>query len=218
MNCVVTGSWDKTLKYWDLRAPTAQATVQLPERCYGLDVKFPVLVAITADRHECLIDLKGAPQTIFRKKQSTLKYQLRTVAVYPDTKGYAVGSIEGRVSLNSIQDPPVNAQDNFAFKCHRQDKDVYPVHSIHFNRFGTFSTAGGDGEYRFWDKDHRQRLHTGPRSNLPITCGKFNATGDIYAYAVSYDWCKGSAHYNPSAKGGIKLHNVLESEVTKKKK
>ena len=136
------------MKYWDLRAPTAQATLQLPERCYGFDVTFPVLVAITADRHECLVDLKSAPQTVFKDKPSTLKYQLRTVA-YPDAKGYAVGSIEGRVSLNSIQDPPANAQDNFAFKCHRQDKEVYPVHSIHFHRFGTFSTAGGDGEYRF---------------------------------------------------------------------
>jgi len=36
-NCVVTGSWDKTLKYWDCRAPAPVLTVPLTERVYCMD-------------------------------------------------------------------------------------------------------------------------------------------------------------------------------------
>lgn len=32
---LATGSWDKTIKYWDLRSPTAVASVVLPERLYS---------------------------------------------------------------------------------------------------------------------------------------------------------------------------------------
>lgn len=48
-NCIVTGSWDKTLKFWDLRASAPVATVQLAERVYAMDVVFP-LVNITVNR------------------------------------------------------------------------------------------------------------------------------------------------------------------------
>lgn len=32
---LATGSWDKTIKYWDLRSQNAVASVTLPERCYS---------------------------------------------------------------------------------------------------------------------------------------------------------------------------------------
>lgn len=50
MNLLVTGSWDKTLKYWDLRTPNPVHTHTLPERCYALDCTHPLLVVGTADR------------------------------------------------------------------------------------------------------------------------------------------------------------------------
>jgi len=62
---LVTGSWDKTLKYWDLRTPNPVATYQLPERCYTLDVAFPFLVAGTAERHIHIINLNN-PTSLFR--------------------------------------------------------------------------------------------------------------------------------------------------------
>ena len=44
VNLLVTGSWDKTLKYWDTRQPNPAMQVQLPERCYALSVTHPLLV------------------------------------------------------------------------------------------------------------------------------------------------------------------------------
>ncbi len=49
-NMLVTGSWDKTLRYWDLRSPNPIHTQQLPERVYAMDVKFPLLVVGLANR------------------------------------------------------------------------------------------------------------------------------------------------------------------------
>lgn len=54
------------------------------------------------------------------------------------------------------------------------------------------------------------------RADQPIPCGAFNRDGSIYAYAVSYDWYKGYAHY-PSGQGQnhnhILLHATQEQEV-----
>jgi mRNA export factor len=58
MNCLVTGSWDKTVKYWDGRSNTPVHTAQLPERVYCMDVKYPLAVVGTADRSILIYDLR----------------------------------------------------------------------------------------------------------------------------------------------------------------
>jgi hypothetical protein len=49
-NMLVTGSWDKTVKYWDLRTPNPVHTQQMPERVYAMDVQEELMVVGTADR------------------------------------------------------------------------------------------------------------------------------------------------------------------------
>jgi mRNA export factor len=81
-------------------------------------------------------------------------------------------------------------------------------------QFGTFVTTGADGAFNFWDKDSKQRLKAMGKANNPIPCGNFNRDGSIYAYAVSYDWSRGYAEYNPAtAKHYILLHSPNETEV-----
>jgi WD40 repeat protein len=81
---------------------------------------------------------------------------------------------------------------NFSFKCHRDNSNnVYAVNAISFHPIhGTFSTAGADGTFSFWDKDSKQRLKPFPSVNGQIPCTSFNRNGTIFAYAVSYDWSK----------------------------
>jgi len=77
---LVTGSWDKTIKvrhktpkklpdlrmqYWDLRSSAPVATVELPDRCYSLDVQYPLMVVGTAERHVQIFNLSN-PGTIFK--------------------------------------------------------------------------------------------------------------------------------------------------------
>jgi len=186
--------------------------VQLPERCYALSCSHPLLVVGTAERHIQVYDLNN-PNQPFKQLQSPLKYQTRTVAAFPDKSGYLVGSIEGRVAVQHVEE--TMQSKNFTFKCHREQSDIYAVNDIKFHpTHGTFVTAGADGVFNFWDKDSKQRLKQMAKCVAPIPCGAFNRDGSIYAYAVSYDWSKGGQ--DPMAQTGqnnIFLHAVQESEV-----
>ncbi|CAO3617175.1 unnamed protein product [Cunninghamella echinulata] len=210
-NIVATGSWDKTLKYWDLRSPQPIGTVQLPERVYTMDSFGPLLVVGTADKHICIFDLNN-PTTIFKQTTSPLKWQTRTISCFTSGRGYAVGSIEGRVGIQYIEDK--EQSKNFSFKCHRDEaKNVFSVNSIDFHpTYGTFTTAGADGTVSFWDKDSKQRLKAFNNVNGTIPCTTFNRNGTIFAYAVSYDWTKGYKFANP-APHKIFLHAVRDEDI-----
>ena len=142
-NLVVTGGWDRKLKFWDARSPNPAGVLELPERVYGMDVRDSLLVVGTANRQILVYDVQGQPREHMRK-ESPLKYQTRCIQCFADTTGYAVGSIEGRVGIQYVT--KVSGKESFAFKCHRQDSSVYAVNAIAFhNHFGTFATVGADG-------------------------------------------------------------------------
>jgi len=199
-SCLMTGSWDKTLKFWDTRTPNPMMTIQLPERAYCADVQYPMAVVGTAGRGLIIYQLENQPQE-FKRIESPLKYQHRCVSIFPDKKtnsptGFALGSIEGRVAIHYVN--PVNPKDNFTFKCHRSNgstngvQDIFAVNNIAFHPVhGTLSTVGSDGRFSFWDKDARTKLKTSDQFDQPISTCAFNAQGNIFAYAASYDWSKG---------------------------
>ncbi|KAH9831659.1 Poly(A)+ RNA export protein [Rhodofomes roseus] len=219
---LVTGSWDKTIKYWDLRAQAPVSTVQLPERCYTLDVAYPLMVVGTAERHIQIFNLTN-PTTPFKTMMSPLKWQTRVVSCFPAANGFAVGSVEGRVAIQYVEDK--DASNNFSFKCHRKDanpanKDqslVYAVNDITFHPVhGTFSTCGSDGTINFWDKDARTRLKTFDPAPGPVPATGFNRTGSIFAYAVSYDWSKGHSGMTQGHPNKLMLHACKDDEVKRK--
>jgi len=219
LNMVVTGSWDKKLKFWDLRTPNPAGTFELPERCYAMDVRHPLMVVATAERRIVVYDLTGQPKE-YKQLESPLKYQSRCISVFPDKSGFALGSIEGRVAIHHVD--PANAAKNFAFKCHRETEGsntmIYSVNSIAFHKFGTFATAGSDGVYNFWDKDSKQRLKAFTKCPQTISCSKFSTGGEIYAYALSYDWSRGAQGNDPQAPNAILLHYTNDDEIKQRKK
>ncbi|KIK62473.1 hypothetical protein GYMLUDRAFT_41924 [Collybiopsis luxurians FD-317 M1] len=159
---VATGSWDKTIKLWDLRSPVPISTTLLPERCYTFDVRYPLLVVGTPERHIPIFDLRKST-TSYDTILSSLRRQARVVSCCPG--GFAAGGVEGRVAFQHVEEK--NKKDDYTFKCHRQDskpnlKDqslVYSINDINFHPVhGTFSTCGSDGTIHFWDKDARMRL------------------------------------------------------------
>jgi len=219
---LATGSWDRTVKYWDLRTPNPVASYTLPERCYTMDVSYPYLVVGTAERYIHVINMNN-PTTLYREITNPLKWQTRVVSCFPDAKGVAIGGIEGRVAIQYFEEKDSNS--NFAFRCHRKDPpanskentQVYAVNDIIFNQqHGTFATAGSDGTMTFWDKDSRTRLKSFEAAPGPIVSTAFNRLGTIYAYAVSYDWSKGHAGMAPGHPNKVMLHAVKEEEVRKR--
>ncbi|KAE9408488.1 WD40 repeat-like protein [Gymnopus androsaceus JB14] len=221
---LVTGSWDKTIKYWDLRTPSPIATVTLPERCYTLDAHYPLMVVGTAERHVQLFDLAKST-TPYKTIVSPLRRQTRVITCcHPSDKtGFAVGSIEGRVAFQYIEEK--NRSYDYSFRCHRQDskpnnKDqslVYSVNDINFHPVhGTFSTCGSDGTIHFWDKDARMRLKSFDPAPAPIACSTFNRNGSMFAYAVSYNWHKGFPGMTKENPNKLMLHAVKDEEVRKR--
>lgn len=226
--CLVTGSWDKTIKYWDMRQPQPISTIMMPERVYTMDSKQQLLVVGTAERHIAVINLNN-PTTIFKTTQSPLKWQTRVVSCYNEGDGYAVGSIEGRCAIRYVDDE-LQKKNGFSFKCHRQtnpnrtagstgQSQVYPVNSIAFHPiYGTFATAGGDGSFHFWDKNHRHRLRGFPSMQASIPVINFNRNGSVFAYALSYDWHEGYTGNRPDYPNVIRLHPTTNDEVKEKRK
>ena len=132
-SALMTVSWDKTMKFWDTRAPTPMLSIDLPERAYCADVEYPMAVVGTAGRGIVIYQLDGQPRE-FKKVESPLKYQHRCVSIFKDKKnaptGFALGSVEGRVAIQYVN--AVNPKDNFTFKCHRSTGAVNGFQVIHF--------------------------------------------------------------------------------------
>lgn len=218
-SCIMTGSWDKLLKFWDTRSPTPMDTIQLPERCYCADVRYPMAVVGTAGRDLIIYQLENRPQE-FSRIESPLKFQHRCVSIFLDKKinsptGFALGSIEGRVAIHYVN--PTNPKDNFTFKCHRSNgvqngmQDIYAVNDISFHPVhGTLATVGSDCKFSFWDKDARTKLKTSEQFDQPITACNFNSQGTVFAYATSYDWSKGHEGFDPQKKPHIFLRSCFD--------
>ncbi|EAA31842.1 Poly(A)+ RNA export protein [Neurospora crassa] len=211
----VTGGWDKQIKYWDFRSANPAATVQAQERVYTMDVRDNLLVVGTADRYINVINLKD-PGKFYKTMQSPLKWQTRVVSCFNDSQGFAIGSIEGRCAIQYVEDK--DSASNFSFKCHRDPAQgnttaVHAVNDISFHpQHGTFSTAGSDGTFHFWDKDAKHRLKGYPNVGGSITSTTFNKTGSIFAYAISYDWSKGYQGNSPTYPTKVMLHPVQQDE------
>ena len=95
-----------------------------------------------------------------------------------------------------------------------QDGKIYALNDICFHPiFGTFATSGGDGTFVFWDKDNRAKLKTWSSCNYPVTATAFNTPGDLFAYAIGYDWSKGHDGNNPQYPKKIYIHRVNEQDV-----
>jgi len=206
LNLVVSGSRDKTIRFWSPQQQASVATLQLPERVYAMDVKFPLLVVGCADRHVLSYNLQNVQHNMMptSSSPSALKMQTRSISCFPDKTGYALGSIEGRCSVKNLED----STKTFSFKCHQSADFVGAVNAIDFHpsQSSTFVTAGSDGVYTTWDKANKKRLKTSASCNLSITACKFSAMGDFLAYAVSYDWSKGYEAYGENMPRQVLLH------------
>ena len=129
---------------------------------------------------------------------SPLKLATTALTCFPDGKGYAIASIEGRCGIKyvDLKTDRVNQNDDFCFKCHRVEEGtlakLYTVNGISFNKtYGSFATYGSDGAYFIWNKDTKSRLKSVKPGPAPITAGDFLENGTMFAFAFGYDYSKG---------------------------
>lgn len=76
-SCLMTGSWDNTVKFWDTRQSNPMMVLQIPERVYCADVVYPMAIVGTAQRGIICYQLENQPSEV-KRLESPLKYQVRT--------------------------------------------------------------------------------------------------------------------------------------------
>ncbi|CDS40383.1 mRNA export protein rae1 [Echinococcus multilocularis] len=217
--CIMTGGWDKKLRFWDMRQPTPMSSLDLNERVYCADAVYPVGVVGCAGRQIVVYTLEKGPE-VAAQIESPLSYQNRCISIFLDKQkqsptGFALGSIEGRVAIQYFQ--PSAPRDNFTFKCHRSPTpvngyyEIFPVNDVAFHPlYGTLATVGSDGRYAFWDKDARTKLRGLDNAEMPITTCTIDRSGNLFAYACGYDWFKGHEFADPNKPPKICMRQVLE--------
>lgn len=218
---VVTASWDMTMRLWDPRVPPPScnvATAELPGKAYTLGIGGQHLVVGTSARHVWIYDLaKLELGEASQARESSLKYQTRCIAAHP--RGYALGSVEGRVAMEYFDTSPEAQKGKYAFKCHRRNEVgrdvVYPVHAITFHpTFGTFATGGGDGVINIWDGDNKKRLFQIAPYPTSVASLAFSGDGALLAVASSYSYERGEQQGVPPDQ--VFIRKVADAEVRPK--
>lgn len=237
---LITGGWDGFVSVWDLRTPPAPAAqVQMGERVYAMDCRFPVMVCGMAEtknpstqkgeRKLSIFDLNNPTRPI-RELASPVE-QTRCIGISSKADVFTVGSIEGRCAVRYVDQSmdmakgPDGKELAFAFKCHRPGKDIFPVNTIKYHPSTDariqhiLVTGGSDGAFVFWDKGLKQRVVEYGRDKIfnttPIVASAFNGGGDLFAYATSYDWSKGHEFYKKGEGNAIYVHSLVQTDVIK---
>ena len=213
-NVVFSGSWDRTIGGWDPRAAQGRvATAEVPGKVFALDLAFggsgTKLVVGTSDRHVVIFDARNL-STPLQHRESSLKHQTRCLRCFPDASGYALSSIEGRVSVEYFSDE--DQPRKYAF--HRAGKVVYPVNAMAFHPvLGTFATGGSDGGVSLWDGAHKKRLAQLQPFPTSVAALAFSHDGSKLAVASSYCFEEGEKDH---PRDELYVHTVLSHEVTPK--
>mmetsp|Transcript_49372 Transcript_49372/g.60622 ORF Transcript_49372/g.60622 Transcript_49372/m.60622 type:complete len:377 (+) Transcript_49372:55-1185(+) len=97
-NILMSGSWDRTLKYWNINSGQQAGEIKLNEKVFCMSFLSPILTIGLSNKHVVAYDLRNPSKCVF-DKQTVLKYQLRCLDIFPDKKGFAVSSVEGRTAI-----------------------------------------------------------------------------------------------------------------------
>lgn len=228
---VASAGWDSTFYLWDVRAAAPgsrpAARVKLPGKAFSMDSVGGNRVAVaTAGRRTVIIDVRATSDDasseweaeVKLERESSLKYQTRVARFFPGGRGLAVGSIEGRVAVEFLDELGVDAggKKKYAFKCHRVGDTVYPVNAIAFHpKFGTFATGGCDGSVVTWDGLNKKKLSTLPKFATSVAALAFNHDGSELAVASSYTFEEGEREH---PRDEIFVRRMLDSECKPKSK
>lgn len=216
---VVTGSWDRSLRFWDSRQAVAcLGAIGVGSKVFALDVRSDLIVAGCADKFVHIYDMRQLAVPVERRETS-LKHQLRAVKISVDGSSYASASIEGRVAVEFF-DPEENQRSKYAFKCHRAkdaagEEVVHPVNALAFHpTHGTFATGGSDGGVSVWDGHAKKRLWRSSPFDTSISSLDFSPDGSMLAIGVSYTFDKGDIMPPPPTE--VCVRRVTDVEMAPK--
>lgn len=216
-NLFLTGGWDGHIKLFDINSPTAQIvdiSTKDHSKIFGA-TKFGYehySIFITSTRRILVLDLRNTSEFLYDRIPPTLQYQLRGISAPRNGSYYVVGSTEGRVAVDNVNN---ESKDSFSFKCHRVDGLAFPVNCIvHNDKYDSFATGGGDGHVAIWDADARKRISQFNRYATSIADIDFDQQSERMAIAVSYTFEDGEKDHPPD---DILIRAVDDAHIATKK-
>lgn len=185
---IISGSFDSTVKTWDLRTPNLIADLKVQNKIYSLCTMGPYSV-ICGCGNQTIFTFDTRRPEKGKLTKSPLQYNISCVCATDDM--YAIGSFEGRVGICDSRD------NTFSFKAHFKVEDdaklIYSTNAMCFNpKTQDLATGGGDGKIIIWDLEKKkERLDIGP-FNTSISSLDFSPSGDMLITAISYCYENGN--------------------------
>ncbi|KAF8389771.1 hypothetical protein HHK36_024290 [Tetracentron sinense] len=161
-----------------------------------------------------MYDIRNLERPV-QEKKSYMDHQIGCVCSFPDCKGYAIGSIDGRVKLEFLNPSDANLM-GYIFRCQPKSKDgrnhLVAVNDIVFHPFqyGAFITGDNDGYTIMWDAQSRKRRFELPRYPNSVASLSYNHRGQLLAVASSYTYQEANEIEDPPQ---IFIHNMDENYV-----
>lgn len=183
-NILITGSFDKKLKFWDFRTNnTPVFTHELSHKVYSMDIKNDNLVLALSNNSVVTYNINDFQRQ--RLLCTKLKWQLRSLCCLDSQ--VLVGGIEGSIEILNMNDG-----SEFYYKGHRVTNTLYAVNCIdvHPMNSSLIASGGSDSNVLIYHRQQRIKMYT-EKANAPITAGKFSRNGLFYIYATGEDWSKG---------------------------
>jgi len=236
-NQVCSLSYDKTVKFWDMRSPEPVSSFNLGEKIVCCDFRFP-LMAVGLSNQKLLFfnvnhDLPiicGALDSHYIDSPLGDNSSLSAISL---SRGSMIGiaSSDGRSNISSLardaEDVFYLEDPRFTFKAHKTDPGqngntsdstiLYPIHAAGFHPTCPFSytyfTAGGDGCVNIWNRREKKKLAFWTCENAPITAAKYSPNGKLLAYAYGYDYAKG-IEGSKTIKPKLHIHSTQANEVS----
>ncbi|TXG56575.1 hypothetical protein EZV62_017888 [Acer yangbiense] len=177
---------------------------------------FDLMVATGASIN--IYDLRNLDRSI-QSSVSQMDVQIKCVSSIPYSRGYVVGSIDGRVAVEfSNSSNPNNTR--YTFRCHPKSKDgryhLVSVNDIVINPLirGAFVTGDNEGYVIAWDAQSKRRLFELPRYSNKVASLSYNHEGQLLAVASSYTYKEAAEKEEPPQIFVHKIDDVLQRSVS----
>ncbi|XP_028786504.1 mitotic checkpoint protein BUB3.3-like [Neltuma alba] len=205
---LITAGFDKLL-LWDIRMEKAPSCSKiLGAEVNSMSVsRLNLTVGIGTSVH--IYDLRYFDKPV-ASSEPHKGTQIRCVSSIPYTRGFAVGSVDGRVALQ-ISDSSSSNDIEFIFRCNPKSMDgrhhLASVNDIIFSPLvqGAFATGDNEGYVILWDASSRKRLIELPKYPNSVASLSYNHVGQLLAVASSYTYQEANEIEEPPR---IFIHNT----------
>ena len=229
---IISLSYDKTMKFWDLRSPDPVNSFPLGAQVVCSDLLDSTLAIGLSNKKLLIFHLDDFSTVLGNVDSFSIdsplgqSSQLSSISISKENV-VGIGTYDGRSNLSNIQrmsDETTKLSNIVTFKAHKIDlgqdgntsdlKILYPIHAVglHPQNKKTYFTAGGDGTIIFWDIALKNKLSTLSLHPTPITAAKMSPDGKFLAYGVGYDWAKG-IEGSKSIKTSLNFHFMQPADV-----